>query len=260
MQIGCACKPEEYAGVSLAGFDYAELPCRTVCEMNERDFDELCHLVGKTDFPVRAMNIYCPPKIVIAGPGYSATAAGTYAHAAALRGKALGVESVGIGSPFSRNLPEGFDKALADRQLAEFLTITAEAFGEVGINVNLEALGPCYCNFINTLKEACEAVSAADVENLGIVLDFYNMEHSGEADIDLREYMSLIRHAHISDDDGAPSLRSYLRSDKHLIHKHRIQGLLDSGYDGGITIEVDVAFDARRAKESLAAIRNTINP
>ena len=59
--------------------------------------------------------------------------------------------------------------------------------------------------------EAVRLVEELDCENIKAVIDFYNMEHMGEGDLDLRKWMPYIAHAHISDDDGAPDMRSFFR-------------------------------------------------
>jgi len=256
MLFGCTCKPGEYETVSQAGFDYVEFPCRVICEMEDDAFEILCGLVKKTGVPVMGMNLYCPPEIIIAGPGYDTEKAIAYARKAAVRCSALGVRIVGIGSPRSRTIPDGFDREIAKSQLHDFLCVTAAEFDKFGITVAMEALGPCLCNFINTVSEAQEAVIIADKNNLKIVIDFYNMEHSGEADIDIEPFADLIVHAHISDDDGTPTQRSYLHPEKYTLHQKRISRLMESGYKSGLTIEIDIPFDNIRAQENLRFLRS----
>jgi hypothetical protein len=96
-------------------------------------------------------NAYCPPEVRIAGPGYAPGPAREWAKRSAERAEELGVRFVGGGSPFSRDLPAGFSIERAWDQAVEFFSVTGEAFLEAGVQVCVEALGPCYCNFINRL-------------------------------------------------------------------------------------------------------------
>jgi len=256
MLTGITCKPNEYVDVSRAGFDYVEFPCRSICEMDEDDFIELCKIVDKTGVPVMGMNIYCPPEIIIAGPGYDPNKTRHYARKASERANALGVHVIGIGSPRARTIPEGYDRNLAKTQLIEFIRISANEFVNFDIILALEALAPCFCNFINSLTEVYEIVKEINIPNIKIVADFYNMEHFGEADNDIRMFLDQIYHVHISDDDGSPSLRSYLKSDKYSIHKKRLCQLIESGYKGALTIETDVPFDIIRANDNLSFIKS----
>lgn len=253
MLYGCTALPGELAAVAAAGFDYAELPCRAVTAMTEAEFAGLARAAARI-IPVPAMNLYCPPEIVMAGPGFDLAAAADYARRASVRAQALGVRLVGIGSPRSRSLPEGYDRGLAVRQLSAFLAATADAFGGRDITVCLEALGPCFCNFVQRIGEAADIVGHIGHPRLALVLDFYNMEHSGEADLDPGPYLPRIAHAHISDDDGAPGRRSYLHPEKAALHRARIRRLRDRGYGGALTLEMDVPVDPERAKASLAVM------
>jgi len=255
MLFGCTARTEEYELVRRAGFDYAEFHCRDVTAMEPAAFSALERLVERAGLPVRAMNLYCPPEIIIAGPGFDLGNARRYASQAASRAAALGVALMGIGSPKSRSLPEGFDRALGMRQLEEFLLTTADIFGRQGITICLEALGACFCNVLNSFFEAGQVVRRLRHEYLGLILDLYNMEWSGEADADWSEYASLVRHAHTSDDEGDPYLRSYLREEKYSVHLRRIGILAQSGYDRGLTLEMDVPVETPRAAMSLEIMR-----
>ncbi|HML49625.1 MAG TPA: TIM barrel protein, partial [Clostridia bacterium] len=182
--------------------------------------------------PVRAMNAYCPPNIRIAGDGFDLNAARAYARGLAERAEALGIRVTGVGSPNSRNLPREYPRQQADAQTEAFLRATAEEMGRRGVTVLLEALAPCFCNYINTTAEAVRLARGAGI---GIVADFYNMEHIGEGDTDLKPHIGLIKHAHISDDEGSPSTRSYLTPGKADAHAARVRGLIRAGYAGALT-------------------------
>lgn len=256
MKAGCALTPVDYPLMQDAGLDYAELSGRNVCAMESGEFLRLKHVIGDTGLPCRGFNAYCPQEVRIAGPGYSPQTAREYAMRSLSRAEELGVQVVGIGSPMSRNLPEGFDRALAMRQAAEFFAITAEVFAANGIIVCVEALGPCYCNFINRLSEAQAIVRTADLDNLKLVADFYNMEHSGEADIPLEPYLPDIAHVHISDDAGSPRERWFLKPEKREQHITRLQKLFKAGYHGNVTLEIDLPANPGEAAQSIRVLRD----
>lgn len=255
-EAGCVLTPAEYPLMAGAGLDYAELSGRNVCALDPGAFEGLKSLVRDSGLPCRGFNAYCPPEVRIAGPGYSAPAAREYAKRSLERAAELGVRVVGVGSPFSRNLPEGYDRAAAARQAEEFFAVTAEVFSEKGIVVCVEALGPCYSNFINRLGEAQAIVRAIGMNNLKLVVDFYNMEHSGEADIPLVPFLGDIAHAHISDDAGSPQKRWFLKPEKRDLHIARLGRLFALGYRGGVTLEIDLPANARDAGQSVRVLRD----
>lgn len=255
MQYGIVVSPADYARVQQSGYNYLELAGRAVAAMDDAAFEALRAQVSLGSIPCLGLNAYCPPQVVVAGENFDPDVARAYAQRLAPRAEALGVRVVVIGSPFSRRLPQGFDRALAWRQAARFFRETARVFAPYGITVCVEALGPCYCNFINRLDEACRMVREISEQNLKIVLDFYNMEHSGEADVSLTGYAQEIGHAHISDDAGDPRQRSYLKAEKYALHARRLRALRAAGYSGRVSLEIDVPYNMREAAQSLDMLR-----
>lgn len=246
---------DEISAVQQSGYDYYELSGRMVAGLTEGEFDALAVQVARGRIPCLGLNAYCWPSLVIAGPGADLRAAAEYAEHLAARAQALGVHIVGIGSPGSRTLPDGYDRQTAWTQALRFFQVTEEAFQKRGILVAVEALGFCYCNFINCLEEACRIAKEVGRPGIRIIPDLYNMEHSGEADIALQPYLPMIGHMHLSDDEGDPYTRSYLKNAKEAVHLRRLRALREAGYTGTVSLEVDVPYDDIRAKQSLAMLR-----
>jgi sugar phosphate isomerase/epimerase len=258
MKFGCIATIADYKALEKAGLDYVELSGRNVAAMEVNEFKQLRRLVRSGVLPCLGFNAYCPPNVRIAGPGFSLAAAKEYAKRSLARAAELNVQVVGVGSPMSRNLPEGYHRYLAMRQAEEFFAVTAEVFAAQNICICVEALGPCYCNFINRLAEAQGIVRAVNMENVKLVLDFYNMEHSGEADIPLFPFINDIVHAHISDDAGSPQKRWFLKPEKRELHAARVRRLRDAGYQGAMTLEIDLPADVFEVKQSLDILKGVV--
>ena len=260
MLFGCSSSPEDISFVSDAGFDYVELPGKKVITMEEDDFSSLYRKLQELSLPALFFNSYCSADIIIAGPKFDRVSVRSYAEKIAERGSLLGIKGVGIGSPNSRILPQDFSDDTALSQLKEFLNITTEILDKKGITVALEPLGKCFCNFINSVKEASSVLTCGVLPQVTILPDFYNMEHEGEADMDLSPVIHQTSHIHISDDqDNIPTMRSYLKEEKIPIHTRRIQNLLKTGYDKTITLEIDVPVITERARKSLVVIKTACN-
>jgi sugar phosphate isomerase/epimerase len=255
MKFGCVCVPKDIGLLAAAGYDYMEFSGRAVCALSEKEFFHLRGMVAGAAIPCLGLNAYCPPEVIIAGPGYARETIREYARLCAARASALGVTVIGIGSPRSRTLPDGYDRTLAFAQAVEFFGVTADVFAPYGITVCAEALGPCYCNFLNTLNETWLVVNADGRGNLHLVLDFYNMEHSGEADIALAPYAAKIAHAHISDDAGSPTRRWFLKEEKRELHITRLRKLYAAGFSGNVTVEIDLPVDPAEATRTLSILR-----
>lgn len=257
IKIGCGIiQQEDLVMAGESGFDFVELSGKYLVALNKDQYQNLISRLEQSEIQVLGINGYCPREIRIAGPGFDPVAIRQYAARCAKRAAPLGVKFIGIGSPFSRNLPSGYARSKADEELRQFLTITANEFAVYGMTVCLEALAPCYCNYINYLQEAVAIVQAVNSELVRVVVDFYNMEYLKEADLDLRPFMDWISHAHISDDDGDPFQRSFLEKSKTELHQRRIRNLYQAGYQGAVTIEVDCPFDRQKAEASLHVLRD----
>ena len=252
MLAGMTVAPEEAALAAAAGFDYVELSGKAVTAMPEDAFASLVQTLAHAGIPCLGLNACCPAEVTIAGPGFDPQAVDRYARALARRAEALGVRVIGVGSPLSRRLPPGYPTGRARAEATAFLRILRDRTAGAGVTVCVEALADCYCNFVNTLPEAAELAALAGCR---VVLDYYNMERMGEADTDVRPYLPLIAHAHISDDDGSPRLRAPLKAEKAEVHRARIRRLREAGYDRTMTLETDIPFSSARAAESLGLIR-----
>ncbi len=258
MKVGCTAHIPEIPAIHAMGFDFVELRGREVSALSGPEMDALEQQMDQLSLPCLSLNAYCPPGIVIAGPGFDLRRGRDYAEALARRAARLGVAVIGIGSPSSRRLPEGFDRRLAWEQARAFTSETAEAFAKYGIKTGFEALGFCYCNFINRVEEALKLSESLDHAHAGLTLDFYNMERAQEDSMALDRCAPHILHVHISDDlNGDPEKRAFLRADRFAVHRERLRRLVAVHYDGTLSLEVDIP-SGPAAAESLAFLRGTI--
>lgn len=258
MQIGCAASAESIEALKELGYDFIELSGRYLTALEDKDFFTLQERLSEAGLPCLAANAYCPPQVVIAGPDFKRNKAESYAEKFARRAALLGIRNVSIGSPFSRNLPQGFNRKTAMEQADVFFDITASVLEKYGMTTCVEALGFCYCNFINHLEDAVQILERVQKSSLKIVLDFYNMEQSGEGNLDFSGCIRQVRHVHISDDDGNPTRRYFLKDEKFEIHKKRLLRLKDSGYDGPLCVEIDLPVDRAKAGQTLRFIKECI--
>jgi len=256
MRFGCCSPISSLDIVAAAGYDFVELRGKEVAALSEADFDRLCRRLEELSLPCPGFNAYCGTDITIAGPGYDRQVTRDYAQLLAQRGRALGISQVGVGSPFSRRLPEGFDPALAHKQVGEFLSDSARCFAEAGISVGMEALAPEFCNCVNLCDEAVALVREVPEKNVGLILDFYNMERNDEGERELDTLAPLILHVHVSDDAGDPFRRSMLRPEKYALHRERLLRLRRVGYDGTVSVETDLPLELSSASETLAFLRS----
>ena len=256
MKIGCTADISELAALKRLGYDYVELSGKTISKMSKEQIRYLENELIDNELPCTNINAYCSPEVVIAGPGFDEKKVHDYALNLMTRAARLGVHTISVGAPFSRRLPDGYSRERAIAQACRFFEITAETAKRFNSIICVEALGYCFCNFINSIQEADQIVRNVDIDNLGLVVDFYNMEQSQEADIDLSPFITKIFHVHISDDDKDCFRRDFMKEEKFPIHRKRVESLLKIGYRGDISVEIDLKVDERKAKKCLEMLRS----
>lgn len=255
MRIGCSAADGDVSALADCGYDYVELPGRWVSALPEARLWKLAASLEDKGLPCEAFNAYCSPEITIVGEGFDLNAARAYAKRCARAAAIVGAKVVGIGSPLSRKVSPGYDRAKAFAQMRDFFAATADEFAQHSVLVGIEPLGRCYARVLNTLAEAQALCAACGRDNLGLVVDFYNLEHNDEADHRLLPYADYLVHAHLSDDAGNPWRRWFLDVDKAETHQRRLQRLSSIGYSGRVTVEIDLPAQGEAARQTLAIIR-----
>ena len=122
--------------------------------------------------------------------------------------------------------------------------------------VGIEPLGRCYTCVLNTPQEARDIVESCHADNLGLVIDFYNLRQNGDGDLPLTSFLPLTIHAHISGDAGSPLKRWFLPKDAGP-ELERVRRLLEGGYQGRLSVEVDLPVEEQAARRTLALLRST---
>lgn len=255
MRIGCAASAQDADALASCGYDYLELPGRWAAAQPLSHLQALARHLESLGLPCEGLNAYCPPEVVIVGDGFDLAKATEYARRCAGAGAELGVRLVGIGSPLSRKVTPGYDRAAAFSQMSDFFDATAEVFQSYGILVGIEPLGRCYTCVLNTLQEAQAIIKSCHAGNLGLVIDFYNLQHNGDGDIPLTPFLPHVIHAHISGDTGSPLKRWFLPEDAACELK-RVRRLMEDGYRGRLSVEIDLPVESRAACRTLDLLRH----
>ncbi len=262
MKIGCSVLNEKELEIAAdTGYDYVEFKGRFLAGLSEKEVDRISRILGSYNLLSYGINAYCGPELQMSGELYDPEKTRSYAMDMANKVSKLGTKIVGVGSPFSRRISPGDDRGSALLQMQEFLEITARCFEPYGITVCLEPLAPVFCDLVNDTVEAGEMIDKINsCHNLGIVIDYYSMELSGEDKKDISPFFDRIKHVHMSDDLGDIFKRSYLLPEKRHLHRERIFFLKEIGYKGNVTLEMDMPADKEKAAESLRSfmIKNGI--
>lgn len=252
------CAAHENAGLLKAlGYDYIELALGSVAALSEEDFQTLCSVLNEADLPCEALNCMLPGEIPVVGPAVNWEKVDGYLAHAYARAARLGAKVLVFGSGGSRQVPEGFDRAAAWRQLREFLVLANRHAAVNGLKIAIEPLRRAECNILNTVSEAVELDALVDLPQIGALGDTYHMGVQGEALDALQEAGALLFHVHVSE----PENRFYPKPGDGGNYAKLFWTLHAAGYQGRVSIEgsaEDLPADAKTAFALLDSLRSLL--
>jgi sugar phosphate isomerase/epimerase len=231
------------------GFDYVELPLAQMVGLNDKEFFSLKEKVGSSGLKCEACNNFFPASIRLTGNDVDYVKTETYLDEALGRADQLGVRVIVLGSPKSKNVPEGYPMDKAWSQLVELLRNIDPLVRTRGITVVIEPLNKGESNIINTAAEGLKLVRAIDRENIKLLIDYYHLVMEKEDPEIMLDAGSYIKHIHFANPTGrvypAEKVDGYIRF---------MDLLKRIGYEGRISIEAytkDFCHDAKRSVEIL---------
>jgi sugar phosphate isomerase/epimerase len=238
MKIGCCTTIDNYEALCKIGYDYIELSAYDIYNMTEKEFEIALAKVIDLGVPCLGFNAYCKSNLSMVGPEFNLNKIRDYSNVVCKRGSKLGIKYIGIGAPFARILPDGWEKEIADKQMEQFLKVTSEIAQSYKQIVLLEALNAEICNYITSTDEAYKMVKKLNLPNLKLVLDFYHMEMMNEELESVNYVIPYVKHLHISH-RGPGIKRDYLNENDYYDVFRIINFVRTQGYDSTISIEAD---------------------
>lgn len=240
--------------VAEIGFDYLEFNLAKLAGMTEEEYKEVCAVADNAPIKVEACNCMLPGDIKVVGEEVNAQIIHDYLDRAFSRAARLGVKIVVFGSGGSRRVPDGFDTAVAWRQIGNYLRMVQRHAMENDITVVIEPLRAAECNIMNFVSEATLMASLIQMPNIAVLADTYHMALGSEPLSALAMAGSLLKHVHIANAIG----RKFPKAGDGERYQEIFETLKEMGYEGRVSIEAgcsDFSQDARDAYEVLNAQR-----
>lgn len=253
MKYGCCTTMENYDILQNLGYDYIELSGSLIYSLPERELDKIAQIISDGTVKCCGFNAAISKEIAIVGPNFDVKSARNYCKELCRRGSILNIASIGVGSPNSRKIPEGFDKSLADEQAKEFYNILLDEAAPYHIFILWESLNPLEANYGISMTEGAKMVAEINRDYSGIICDLYHMSVCGEGLKEVEETISQIRHVHVSQWVGRE--RRYLSQEYYEFYDKILSYLIKHGYNRIISTE---AFDGdfvSGAKNSLDILK-----
>lgn len=183
-----------------SGADYVEFTVGSVLpEQDEQAFAELRDILAPFPLKIEAFNSFLPGSQRITGPHVDTQAVLNYCRTALTRCKALGGDVVVLGSAKARSVPEGFDKAVADKQFVEFCRELGPVAQEIGITITIEPLNSREDNLVLSVAEGARIVDEVAHPSIQLLADLYHMTEESERIENVGDAGARLRHTHVAD-------------------------------------------------------------
>lgn len=229
--LGICRTPDKSELAKSAGASYIEIGISKFLmpEASDEEYAENRKAALNSALPVRTANGFFPPDLALVGPDADKARALAYTEVAAKRGAELGIEVFVLGSGKARNIPEGYDRAEAEKQFVDLCRGIADICKKYNIVVVIEPLRPQETNFITSVREGTRIVRMVNHPYLKVLADFYHMAQAGEDAGAIVEAGDDLRHCHIAENVGrtCPGVNGddftpYFKALKEIKYKGRL--------------------------------------
>jgi sugar phosphate isomerase/epimerase len=239
VEVGVCGTIEEFAKANQWGFDYFEPSAAAVAAISDRDFEDFRRHVLASRLRCKSFNSLIRTLQVV-GPNADLEAVTAYLNSTLDRCRQLGASIVVWGSASSRNVPEGFPRDRAWKQITTFLRRAGEIAQAQDIVVAIEPLRRQESNIINSGAEALELVREVNHPQVKMIIDYYHLREEQEDPEIVGRASREIVHLHFANPSGRrwPKM---LNEDPEYGRFFELLKRID--YRGGISIEGKGTFE-----------------
>lgn len=249
MRFGSCLDFARAAEAGKYGIDYCELNATKVAGLNDEEFADLCRRVDAGEIVTYSCNGLLPGDLRVTGE-VNRDEVRAYIERLFARLSRLGIRMIVFGSGKAKQVPDGFPRDEAWRQLLDFGHLLANEAEKYGQTVVVEPLNPAEVNIIDSLEEGVRYVREVARENFRLHADFYHMARNGERLSLLDSCADVLAHVHFA----GPYARAIPTDDEYPFLFACLDRLRDLGYTGNIS------FEGRAPKEgSLPLIAACLN-
>jgi sugar phosphate isomerase/epimerase len=237
MQFGICTSLSNAPAAHAAGWDYVEESAQSLLQGGVPDDQWQGEArVSRSPLPVPVANMLVPAGMKIVGEEADAQRLRQYMERVTERAKRVGIETLVFGAGGARNVPDGFDRARATRQIINFGKMAADEAAKHGVTIALEPLNRGECNIVNTVAEAMEFAASVGKANFHCLVDSYHLWVEDEPVEHVTGAAELIAHVHVADKDGrlAPGESGTAQ------YRPLFRVLKSAGYDRRMSVEAKV--------------------
>jgi sugar phosphate isomerase/epimerase len=251
MKFGLCCNLDLAPAAADAGFDYIEMtvPGLLMPLADDAVFETMLGKLRAAKLPCPVVNCFVPGDIKITGPAVESARLEQYVHTACDRAQRAGVKVIVFGSGGARNIPDGFDRAYAWKQLLAFCAMTGPVAQAGGVTIAIEPLNRSECNVLNSVIEGAKLAREVNHPAIRLLVDCFHWGRENESPQAIVDASDLLVHTHL-----ATVANRILPGEEEQDFATFFTALKKAKYDGGVSIEAQVN-NLGNLKKALTLIR-----
>ena len=201
VKIGVCGPIADFAAADACGFDYFEPGAAAIASLDDRAFADFRDRVAASRLRCESVNSLIRTLKVV-GPSVNLNAVADYLNATFDRCRQLGARIAVWGSAGSRNVPEGYSRDVAWRQIQAFLQLAGDIARSREMVLAIEPLERQESNIINTGGDALRLVHEVGHPNVKMIIDYYHMRRENETPDIVLQAAGQIAHLHFANPNG----------------------------------------------------------
>lgn len=188
---------------AATGFTFLEETVRKILSpsLSEVQFREQLHAIKDSRCKIQSCNVFIPGDLKLNGPQVNEQRILGYVDSVMQRAKIAGIQLIVLGSGEARKIPAGADRAQCVQQFIQLGRKMAVVAAKYGIIIAMENLNTSETNFVNTLAEGNEIVTAIHHPNFRLTADIYHMLRENESPASIEKAKGILVHCHIAEKD-----------------------------------------------------------
>ncbi|MBC9909594.1 sugar phosphate isomerase/epimerase family protein [Chitinophaga varians] len=229
--LGLTASVESDSLANAAGFVYLEETVKRMLapSVSEETFTAHLQKLKRARCRIQTCNLFIPGYLKLMGPEVNEAWVLGYVDTVMQRAEKAGIGLIVLGSGEARKIPEGVNREDAKQQFIRLARKMAAIAAKHNCLISMENLNATETNFVNTLAEACQVVTAVDHPNFRLTADIYHMLRENEPAANIEKAKGILVHCHIAEREkrSAPGVerqdfRPYLAALRSIGYKGRI--------------------------------------
>jgi sugar phosphate isomerase/epimerase len=239
VELGVCGNPDAFAKAEQWGFDFFEPSAAAIAAMSQPEFASFRERVLASRIRCLSFNSLIRTLRVV-GTDVSLDAVSAYLDATLDRCRQLGGRIAVWGSASSREVPAGFSRDEAGRQIRAFLNRAGDIAKAKQMVIAIEPLRRQESNIINTAAEALRLVREVNHPQVKMIIDYYHLRVEQEDPEIARQAREHVVHMHFANPKGRrwPKL-----PDEDAEYERFFRILKEINYEGGLSIEGTGTFE-----------------